>query len=276
MVVRQTTSRVLRTGFTLIELLVVVAIIALLLAILLPSLTRAREQARRAVCLANLHQMGNAFGLYAADSNQFLPLRDSFTYYIKANFRQRVNYGPLYGRYIGRDMHVFYCPGNTVYVYDHPEYGARSFFKDNIRLTFGGYMYAVPQQMGTHPRLTHRSVYPENALANGRHANGHNVHGDYVFWRNWLINNRGYDPLRRPLSAQPLMSDALIDSDTTTGSRPGYKAVHWGVGYNVLYADFHAKWVGDPDRFIMNMEISSGPSGYIEQCRAWEYFASQS
>lgn len=272
---RQTMSRDLRTGFTLIELLVVVAIIALLLAILLPSLARAREQARRSVCLSNLHQMGNAFGLYAADSNQFLPLRDGFTYYMKDYYTTRVNYGALYGRYIGRDLRVFYCPGNTVYVYAHPEYGADSFFDDDIRLTFGGYMYAVPQQMGTHPRLTHRSVYPENALANSTHANGHNVHGNYVFWRNWLIENRDYDPLRRPLSAQPLMSDALIDSDTTTGSRYGYKAVHLGAGYNVLYADFHAKWVGDPDRYIMDLHIGSGEDGFIGQCRAWEYFAAR-
>src|SRR5687768_11371402 len=51
-------SKYARGAFTLIELLVVVAIIALLLAILIPSLTEARDQARSARCLANMQDMG--------------------------------------------------------------------------------------------------------------------------------------------------------------------------------------------------------------------------
>ncbi len=56
-----------RGGFTLIELLVVVAIIALLISILLPSLQRAREAARRTVCLANLSGFGKACLIYAEE-----------------------------------------------------------------------------------------------------------------------------------------------------------------------------------------------------------------
>ncbi len=56
-------------GFTLIELLVVIAIIALLMAILIPSLQRAREQGARAACLSNVRQLTLAWLLYAEDND---------------------------------------------------------------------------------------------------------------------------------------------------------------------------------------------------------------
>src|SRR4051794_2521778 len=65
--------RMRRRGFTLIELLVVVAIIALLIAILLPSLGKARESARRTVCGTHLKSQGTAFVLYANQYGDQLP-----------------------------------------------------------------------------------------------------------------------------------------------------------------------------------------------------------
>jgi len=62
-----------RRGFTLIELLVVVTIIALLIAILLPSLSRAREAARRTVCSSRLHQQVVALVTYASENFTNLP-----------------------------------------------------------------------------------------------------------------------------------------------------------------------------------------------------------
>ncbi|HOJ73338.1 MAG TPA: type II secretion system protein [Phycisphaerae bacterium] len=61
-------------GFTLIELLVVVAIIALLISILLPSLARARELSKRTVCAANLKGTGTGFSTYAVANNDEWPI----------------------------------------------------------------------------------------------------------------------------------------------------------------------------------------------------------
>ena len=62
-----------RNAFTLVELLVVIALITILLAILLPVLGRAREQARRVQCASNLRQITNAWMMYADNNQGLLP-----------------------------------------------------------------------------------------------------------------------------------------------------------------------------------------------------------
>ena len=62
-----------RRGFTLVELLVVIGIIALLISILLPALSKARDSARTIACLSNCRQLGMAFNMYTTTNHGYMP-----------------------------------------------------------------------------------------------------------------------------------------------------------------------------------------------------------
>jgi len=66
-----------RRGFTLIELLVVIAIIAILAGLLLPALSKAKENGRQIACLANLKQLQVAWQMYYEDNNDSLPRNET-------------------------------------------------------------------------------------------------------------------------------------------------------------------------------------------------------
>lgn len=101
-------------AFTLIELLVVIAIIALLVSILLPSLNRAKDLAKRVICSSNLHNVAIASVLYATENNDAFAPR----YYVwnphhvraeenKMGFQLAVD-----GGYIP-DINVLFCPADS-------------------------------------------------------------------------------------------------------------------------------------------------------------------
>ena len=101
-----------RKGFTLIELLVVIAIISLLVSILLPSLSRAKELAKRTICLCNLRTVATASVFYATDhEDAFAPRHRAWNpHHVQIADGSRMGFKITVDEGYISDPHVMFCP----------------------------------------------------------------------------------------------------------------------------------------------------------------------
>ncbi len=111
-------------AFTLVELLVVIGIIAILIGILLPTLSRAQEAARQTVCLSNMRTLSDYLKLYSVAYKDNIPIgfmdQKAFSYLLNwnnSNGTKPSQMGLLIEANLVKDPKAFYCPAET-----RPEY----------------------------------------------------------------------------------------------------------------------------------------------------------
>jgi prepilin-type N-terminal cleavage/methylation domain-containing protein/prepilin-type processing-associated H-X9-DG protein len=236
------TTRANLRAFTLVELLVVIGIIAILVALLLPALNRAREQAKSTQCLSNLRQLAQAVYVYAAQNHgSFPPALNSFTDNWDFNADNPANVIPGILWSGQTNPRVQQCPN-----YDPPP-GVTSVtdiftgYNYNTSYLGGGFMEATP--IGNpHPPTRLGGLHRPSEIAmfgDGQYAGGPNKY------------------MRAPL----LMTLTNLGDNFSAASRlAGTQGYRHRSRTNVCYVDAHAESV--KDRFDKAGKISGGAIVY--------------
>ncbi|MDB5327869.1 MAG: hypothetical protein JWM57_3438 [Phycisphaerales bacterium] len=173
-------NRSRQSGFTLVELLVVIGIIALLISILLPSLNRAREQAKSIKCLSNLRQIGIAIQFYQNEFKAQVPCQwatsasiahgrgHTWVNILLDRKYLRVETCPWDGNGTGNEINrppmnsgVFYCPSGTL---DLPASGPAT--NNTLITAYGGYCGRAFRTVGVDEDVWADSWYGINGGTN--------------------------------------------------------------------------------------------------------------
>jgi prepilin-type N-terminal cleavage/methylation domain-containing protein/prepilin-type processing-associated H-X9-DG protein len=205
-----------RSAFTLIELLVVIAIIAILAAMLLPALSKAKQKAWTTSCNSNLHQIGLGMRMFADDNNEFYPESGALIKWDAVNpGTGKSSWMQQIFSYVG-NTNVFNCPGNVQL--PGPLQGPFNYFNgDNAAYVAAHSFMAVKSTAILFP-----SAFVLGGDTAGTKSNGAGLQFD-------------------PLDAD---KDDYTQNCVGGAADPSVTEV-WQIhskGQNVMFADGHSKW----------------------------------
>jgi prepilin-type N-terminal cleavage/methylation domain-containing protein/prepilin-type processing-associated H-X9-DG protein len=235
-------------GFTLIELLVVIAIIAILAAMLLPALSKAKDRAKSIACLSNMKQWGLATVMYAADNTDQLPHFGQGTYTSTDPF-----WTSLLAPYLARSApagvfvtqtdiytnQVRKCPGGKIPTLKETEFkaigswdtwiGANYGWYDSSRLTAPFY-YAGSSDGKPNPAVKiSRIRKTSDALI-------------YMDTASFFVYSPVQFPFSRDMDGDGMLDDGMESFGYITPYNSGRPKVH-SVGVNVTLLDGHVERV---------------------------------